>query len=78
MGALTLFIVDTSIILQKQVTQADGIIKGSAKINSDVEKYIKKSGKPFLDFVSGENNEYIDAYSDFYDAVLEEVAEMVD
>jgi len=57
---------------------ADGSIKGSAKINSDVEKYIKKSGKPFLDFVSGENNEYIDAYSDFYDAVLEEVAEMVD
>ena len=57
---------------------ADGIIKGSAKINSDVEKYIKKSGKPYLDFVGGENNEYIDAYSEFYDAVLEEVAEMVD
>ncbi|MCX6295211.1 MAG: glycogen/starch synthase [Bacteroidetes bacterium] len=57
---------------------SDGIIKGSAKINSDVEKHIKKSGKPYLDFVAGENNEYIDAYSAFYDAVLEEVAEMVD
>ena len=57
---------------------SDGIIKGSAKINSDVEKYIKKSGKPFLDFVTGDNNEYIDAYSEFYDAVLEEVVEMVD
>jgi starch synthase len=55
---------------------SDGIIKGSVKINSDVEKYIKKSGKPFLDFIAGDNNEYIDAYSEFYDAVLEEVAEM--
>jgi starch synthase len=57
---------------------SDGIIKGSAKINSEIEKYIKKSGKPYLDFVAGDNNEYIDAYSEFYDAVLEEVIEMVD
>ncbi|MBL7883436.1 MAG: glycogen/starch synthase [Bacteroidia bacterium] len=55
---------------------ADGVIKGSAKINSDVEKYIKKSGKPVLEFKSAD--EYIEAYSEFYDAVLEEVAEMVD
>jgi starch synthase len=55
---------------------ADGVIKGSPKINSDVEKYIKKSGKPYLDFIAGD--EYIDAYSEFYDAVLEEVTEMVD
>ncbi|MGZ4049852.1 MAG: glycogen/starch synthase, partial [Bacteroidia bacterium] len=57
---------------------ADGIIIGSAKINSDVNKYIKKSGKPVLDFVPGDNNEYIDAYSEFYDAVLEEVAVLAD
>jgi len=55
---------------------ADGIIKGSAKINSDVEKHIKKSGKPVLEFTNEGN--YIDAYSDFYDAVLEEVVELVD
>ena len=65
-------------ISKAAIDLADGIIKGSAKINSDVEKYIKKSGKPYLDFVGGDNNEYIDAYSEFYDAVLEEVAEMVD
>ena len=55
---------------------ADGVIKGSPKINAEVEKYIKKSGKPVLEYKSDE--EYIDAYSDFYDAVLEEVAEMID
>ncbi len=55
---------------------ADGVIKGSPKINAEVEKYIKKSGKPVLEYKNEE--EYIDAYSDFYDAVLEEVAEMID
>ncbi len=65
-------------ISKAAIDLCDGIIKGSAKINSDVEKYIKKSGKPYLDFVGGDNNEYIDAYSEFYDAVLEELAEMVD
>jgi starch synthase len=55
---------------------ADGVIKGSPKINSDIEKYIKKSGKPVLDFKNAD--EYLDAYSEFYDAVLEEVVEMVD
>jgi starch synthase len=48
---------------------ADAIIKGSPKINSDVEKYIKKSGKPYLDYKS--MDEYIDAYDEFYDEVLE-------
>ncbi|MCK6650572.1 MAG: glycogen synthase, partial [Bacteroidia bacterium] len=55
---------------------ADAVVKGSPKINSDIEKYIKKSGKPYLDYKN--TDEYVDAYSEFYDAVLEEVAEMVD
>ncbi len=55
------------------VDLCDGVIKGSEKINPEIEKYIKKSGKLSLDFIHGD--EYIDAYSDFYDAVLEEVAE---
>ncbi|MGQ0827254.1 MAG: glycogen/starch synthase [Bacteroidota bacterium] len=55
---------------------ADGVIKGSPKINSEVEKYIKKSGKPVLEFIAGD--EYIDAYSEFYDAVIEEAVELVD
>lgn len=54
---------------------ADGVIKSSPKINSDVEKHIKKSGKPTLEFIEGD--EYIAAYSEFYDAVLEGVGELV-
>ena len=55
---------------------ADGVIKGSPKINPEIEKYLKKAGKPVLEYKN--EDEYIDAYSDFYDAVLEEVAEMID
>ncbi|HSH64482.1 MAG TPA: glycogen/starch synthase [Bacteroidia bacterium] len=55
---------------------SDGIIKGSSKINPEIEKYLKKSGKAVLEYKN--EDEYIDAYSDFYDAVLEEVAEMID
>ena len=54
---------------------ADGVIKGSPKINADVEKYIKKSGKPTLDYMG--TDDYIAAYSEFYDEVLEGVAELV-
>lgn len=49
---------------------ADAVIKASPKINSDVEKYIKKTGKPFLEYKNEED--YIDAYSEFYDQVLED------
>lgn len=58
------------------IDNADGIIKASKKINPEIEKYIKKSGKLSLDYISGDG--YIDAFSEFYDTVLEEVAELVD
>lgn len=51
------------------IDYADGVIKASGKINADVEKYIKKSGKLFLDHKS--NEEYVKAYDEFYDEVLE-------
>ncbi len=47
---------------------SDGIVFGSEKINKDVEDYIKISKKPVLDYKSEE--EYIDAYSDFYNRFL--------
>jgi starch synthase len=56
-------------VLKTAVDFSDAVIKGSQKINSDVEKYIKKEGKPMLDYKSPE--EYIDAYHEFYDEVLE-------
>lgn len=58
------------------IDYSDAVIKGSAKINPEVEKYIKKSGKLSLDFKSAE--EYIDAYSEFYDTVLEDASVLVD
>jgi starch synthase len=47
---------------------SDAIIKGTEKINSQVEKYIMSSGKLFLDYQPKES--YIDAYNDFYDKVI--------
>ncbi len=58
------------------IDHADGIIKSSAKINPEVEKHIKKSGKPTLEFIEGD--EYLNAYSEFYDEILAEVEELVD
>ena len=52
------------------VQYSDAVIKASPKISTDVEKYIKKIGKPMLDYHAPEN--YIDAYNTFYDQVLEE------
>jgi starch synthase len=49
---------------------SDAVIKGSPKINGDIEKFTKKSGKPFLEY--HDLDEYIDAYSEFYDEILEE------
>jgi starch synthase len=47
---------------------SDAVIKGTAKINSEVEKYIHSSGKLFLENQPQET--YIDAYNDFYEKVL--------
>jgi starch synthase len=58
------------------IDYSDGVIRASKKINQEVEKHIKKSGKPSLEYQEGDG--YIDAFSEFYDAVLEEVAELVD
>lgn len=57
--------------VKQSIEFADGIVQGSEKINADIEKYIKKTGKPFLGFKS--ETEYMDACNDFYDMVLEEV-----
>ncbi|HTL82061.1 MAG TPA: hypothetical protein VL651_10170, partial [Bacteroidia bacterium] len=58
------------------IDYSDAVIKGAPKINSDVEKYIKKSGKSSLEFKN--RDEYVAAYSEFYDAVLEEEPLLVD
>jgi starch synthase len=49
------------------IDYSDGIIKGTETINSDVESYVKETGKLFLDYQPKET--YIDAYNEFYDKV---------
>jgi starch synthase len=57
--------------MQKQAIEfADGIIQGGEKLNPDLEKFIKKTGKPFLGYKN--EVEYMDAFNEFYDEILEE------
>ena len=44
---------------------SDGVILGSPKVNDEVAKYAKSSGKPMLDYQAPES--YMDAFNDFYD-----------
>jgi starch synthase len=48
---------------------ADGVIQGSRTIHPEIANYILKSDKPFLTYQSSED--YIDAFNEFYDLVLE-------
>jgi len=58
------------------IDYSDAVIKGSPKINADVEKYLKKSGKNVLEF--HDKDTYVAAYSEFYDQVLQEEPLLVD
>jgi starch synthase len=58
--------------MQKQAIEfADAVFQGSEKLNPELEKFIKKTGKLFLGFKS--ETEYMDAFNEFYDSMLEEV-----
>ena len=50
------------------IDNSDGVIIGSENINSEVEAYLKQSGKSFLQFQGVEN--YVNSYSEFYDKIL--------
>jgi starch synthase len=47
---------------------SDAVIIGSTEINKSVQKYIKTIKKPVLEYKA--EDEYIEAYSDFYDEIL--------
>ena len=57
------------------IDNSDGIIYANENINPEIQKYVKKCGKPLLPFKKPE--EYMDAYSEFYDSVLEGAIEHV-
>ncbi|MFN5183700.1 MAG: glycogen/starch synthase [Bacteroidota bacterium] len=51
------------------IDYSDAVIYSSPETNTDVQKYVKKVNKRCLAYQSPED--YIDAYSEFYDRVLE-------
>lgn len=52
------------------VTMSDAVIMGSKTINRELGQFINSSKKPLLEFQTEE--EYMDAYSQFYDTILSE------
>jgi starch synthase len=50
------------------VSKSDAVIMGTLDVDSTVRNYLKKSGKPVLEYQSPDN--YIDAYNAFYDEVV--------
>ena len=50
------------------IEMSDATIIGSETINPEISSFIKNSKKPYLEFKTEE--EYIDAYSNFYDEIL--------
>lgn len=57
-------------LLKQSIEYADGIIQATEKLNPEIEKVVKKSGKSFLSYKN--ELEYIDAFNEFYDEILEE------
>ena len=63
-------------LMKLAIDYTDGITFGSEKINPELEKYAKKSGKPILEFKH--EGEYCDACNEFYDMVLEDSIVLAD
>lgn len=55
-------------MIKAAIDFSDAVIIGSPKINEEVHRYLIESEKPFLEYKP--MDQYIDAYSDFYDEVL--------
>jgi starch synthase len=57
-------------LVRLAATYSDGLIKGSESLPENVEQVLKKTGKPYLDYVSDEK--YVDEFSVFYDSIINE------
>jgi starch synthase len=55
-------------LIKAAIDFSDAVIIGSPKIHPELNKYLKDSGTPYLEYQTMEK--YIEAYSDFYDEVL--------
>ena len=59
---------DYNNVIKMAINHSDAIIVGSTKVNQEILKHIKTSGKLILEHQPEDN--YIDAYNNFYDVVL--------
>lgn len=57
-------------LLKAAMEYADGIIIGSPKINEEIMDHVRKTDNPVLEYQ--DMDQYINAYSDFYDKILVE------
>ena len=55
-------------MIKAAIDFSDAVIIGSPKINNEVYQYLQESEKPFIEFQP--MDQYIDAYSDYYDEIL--------
>jgi starch synthase len=55
---------------------SDGIIKGSEKLDPELDEYINSLGKPILEFQNEDS--YVEEYNNFYDSVLSEGEEEIE
>jgi len=53
------------------IEMSDAVIVGSETINKDLGQFLKTSDKPLLEYQS--EDKYMDAYSQFYDTILNEL-----
>jgi hypothetical protein len=47
----------------------DGVVLASPHVNEEVEKLVRESGKPLLEYQDPESAECFDNYHRFYDAL---------
>jgi len=52
------------------ISWSDAVVQGSENMDADIASFVKDSATPMLDYQSPEN--YINAYSEFYDSIMEE------
>jgi starch synthase len=57
-------------LIKAAIEYSDGVIVGSPKINKELSEFAGLSGKPLLEYQGEE--QYLEAFSDFYDKILVE------
>ncbi|MCK5135333.1 MAG: glycogen/starch synthase [Bacteroidales bacterium] len=55
-------------LISLAATYSDGLIQGSPSLPETVTQVLKKTGKPYLDYVSSEK--YVEEFAVFYDSIL--------